>query len=187
MDKVSNINFTGISNIAGVSFSRKGNSISRSLSMVLSNDFNGQDFTNFQNVLKKIPNKSDEFKNSVSPDILNIECVYEPLNNKNSALYVNGQKLDVNDDNLPMFSYIAKLSKRIVGMDDKSIIVYNDYKKYMADEAIIYGVSFKKNLPDSLNKEEIIDSVFLPKNSKSFAQYVNNFVQDLMNNYFGVK
>ena len=187
MDKINNINFTGISNIAGVGFSRKENSVSRILSMVLNNDLNGQDFTNFQNVLKKITNDSNEFKNAVSPDILNIECVSHPLNNKQSALYINGKKLDVNNANLPMFSYIAKLSKRIVGMDDKSIIVYNDYKKYMADEAIIYGVSFKKNLPDNLNKEKILDSVFHQKNSKSFAQYVNNFVQDLMNDYFGVK
>lgn len=187
MDKVSNINFTGISNIAGVGFSRKENTISRSLSMVLKDDYNGQDFSNFKNVLKRISNNSDEFKNSISPDVLNIECISDEFNNKNSALYVNGKLLDVNDDNLPMFSYIAKLSKRIVGMNDKNMIVNNDYKKYMADNTLIYGVSFKKNLPNTLNKEEVLDSVFSPANSKSFAQYVNDFVQDLMNNYFGVK
>lgn len=155
--------------------------------MVLKDDYYGQDFSNYKNVLKKISNNSDEFENSVSPDILNLECVFDSINNKNSALYVNGKLLDVNDDNLPMFSYIAKLSKRIVGMNDKNMIINNDYKKYMADNTVVYGVSFKKNLPDNINKEEVLDYIFSPKNSKNIAQYVNNFVQGLMNNYFGVK
>lgn len=54
MDKINNVSFTGIRNIAGMEFSRKAPTVSKSLSMVLRDDFDGKDLTEFRNVIKKL-------------------------------------------------------------------------------------------------------------------------------------
>ncbi|MFQ8626748.1 MAG: hypothetical protein ACLSA2_10005 [Candidatus Gastranaerophilaceae bacterium] len=41
---------------------------------------------------------------------------------------MNGKQVDVNDKNLPIFTYLAKVSKRIAGMPDKNFVVNEDYK-----------------------------------------------------------
>lgn len=45
MDKINNISFTGIENIATIRFKRSKNIISKSLSMVLKDDYKGKDLT----------------------------------------------------------------------------------------------------------------------------------------------
>lgn len=187
MDKTINVSFTGLTNIAGINFSRTQYTSSRSLSMVLIDDFKGKDLTVFKNVIAKTKNSFTEYKNPVSRDILNIECVSQPGNEYNSAMYINGHFVETNDDNLPIFSYIARLSKQIAGMPEKNMIVNRDYKKYMADETLIYGVSLKDNFPHNADTEKLTNSFFDTQAVKATAQYVNDFVQGMMNRYFGVK
>ncbi len=46
MDKINNVNFTGLRNIGSCEFQRQPNTISKSLSLVLSNDSNGKIWQN---------------------------------------------------------------------------------------------------------------------------------------------
>lgn len=190
MDKISNMNFTGISNIAGVRFSRKENTISRSLSMVLSDDFSGKDFEEFKSIISKITKNPDDYSNPILPDILNIECYSKKKSNSayKNSIFINGKKLAVNDNNLPIFSYIALLSKKIIAFNDKNFKVNDDYKKYFANDAIIYGISIdKSSFQRNIDKTKLINFSFNPESVKNTSQYINDFVQDLMNRYFGVK
>mgnify|MGYP001667812547 FL=1 len=183
MDKISNVSFTGIRNIAWAEFSRREPTVSKSLSMVLRDDFNGKDLTEFSNVIKKVTDTPKKFKNEISPEILNIECI-SGEGRFSDAVAVNGEILEVNDKNLPVFSYIAKMTRKIGSMSDKNMVVDNDYKNYVADESLIYGAKISDNLPSNLDRLNLINQFFEKDKVKVAAQQVNDFIQNIMNKYF---
>lgn len=65
MDKINNISFTGIENIATIRFKRSKNIISKSLSMVLKDDYKGKDLTAYNEMLNKIEFVKNDYKISV--------------------------------------------------------------------------------------------------------------------------
>ena len=97
---------------------------------------------------------------------------------------VNGELLEVNDKNLPVFSYISKLTRKISSMSDKNMVVDNDYKDYVADEALIYGAKISGNLPSNVSRLNVISQFFEKDKVKASAQHVNDFIQNIMNRYF---
>lgn len=183
MDKISNVNFTGIRNIARVEFKRTNDVVSKSLSMVLKDDVNGKDLTEFNSVIKKITDTTSHYKNNVNPDVLNIECgKYGKL----KSLYINGKYIEANDKNLPVFSYLGKLTKKISAMPDKNFYIDKDYLMTEADEALIHGVKMSENLPDFIKTKEFIKQFFEVSYVKKTAKDINNFIQNLMNKYFNI-
>lgn len=181
-----NINFTGIRNIAFTpSIEAVGHGkFSNSLSMVLSDDFNGKDLTEFKKVICKISSKPFEYANDVSSDILNIKFLHGK-NNQLENIFVNGKNLQVNDKNLPMFSFIAKLTKRIGQMSDKNIVVNNDYVENVAERALVYGEDLSQYMP--FNDKQKSFGVFIEKNwVRQSAQKTNEFIQKMMESYLGI-
>lgn len=183
MDKINNVSFTGIRNIAGMEFSRKAPTVSKSLSMVLRDDFDGKDLTEFRNVIKKVTDTPSKFNNEISSEILNIECI-SGGGRFPDGVAVNGELLEVNDKNLPVFSYISKLTRKIGSMPDKNMVIDNDYRDYVADEALIYGAKISGNLPSNVSRLNFINQFFEKDNVKASAQHVNDFIQNIMNRYF---
>ena len=180
MDKINNVSFTGIRNIAWTEFSRKAPTVSKSLSMVLRDDFTGKDLTEFRNVIKKVTDTPSKFNNEISSEILNIEGG----GRFPDGVAVNGELLEVNDKNLPVFSYISKLTRKISSMSDKNMVVDNDYRDYVADEALIYGAKISGNLPSNVSRLNVISQFFEKDKVKASAQHVNDFIQNIMNRYF---
>ena len=183
MDKINNISFTGIRNIGFIEFSKNftiGLSKHKSLSMVLSDDFNGKDLTEFLDVIKKIPRTQTGYLHQSSKNMLNIECA--TLNGE-KLLSVNGRAIEVNDEHLPMFSYIARLTKKIAAMKDKDIVVNKTYKEYEAENALVYG----ENIIAPESNPSFFDNFFEHSAIKDGAKRVNEFIQSVMNKYFGIK
>ncbi len=183
MDKINNVSFTGIRNIAWAEFSRQAPTVSKSLSMVLRDDFNGKDLTEFRNVIKKVTDTPSKFNNEISSEILNIECV-SGGGRFEDGVFVNNELLEVNDKNLPVFSYISKLTRKISSIHDKDMIVDNDYRDYVADEALIYGARISDKLPSNVSRLNFISQFFEKDKVKASAQQVNDFIQNIMNRYF---
>ena len=183
MDK-NNISFTGIRNIGQAQFLRASdNTVCKSLSMVLSNDVKGKDLEDFNSVIAKITNNKPYYKNSISEDILNIECQEQ---DKIKKIYINGKYIEPNDKNLPIFSYIGKLTKKILAMHDNDMVVNKDYIDNVADDALVYGTKISAGLPDFLRPEQYMPQFFEQDAVKKTTSFVNKFLQKIMNNYFNI-
>ena len=179
MDKINNISFTGIRNIGYIKYKRLSPVVamkSRSLSMVLSDDYNGKDLTEFLDVLKKIPRTQYGYQHPESKDILNIECA---TFNDYDTLLINGKPIKVDDEHLPMFSYIAKLTRKIAGLTDEQMVVNETYKECAADELLVFGKKVSE-MQESQNSEQSLD-YFLNRNvARMGAKRVNSFIQNIM-------
>ena len=186
MNGTNNINFTGIRNIGYVGFERPVllNTIkSNSLSMVLSDDLKGKDLLEFWEVIAKIPKNKYGYKHPFSKELLNIEC--SSLNGFD-VLLINGRPIKVDDEHLPMFSYIARLTRRIAGMKDSEMLVNNDYKEFAAKDTLIYQ---SKAAPVFVKNGNLtsVDKFFERDFVRRGAKNVNEFVQKLMNKYFCIE
>ncbi len=185
MNNSNNINFTGIKNIGYIRFTRptlRGNTKSQSLSMVLSDDFNGKDLKEFYAALDKIPKTQYGYGHPFAKDILNIECT--SLDNFN-VLLINGRPIKVDDDHLSIFSYIARLTRKIAGMDDKNMVVNKTYKEFAADELLIFGEQISK-MKESGHSAKSLDYFLNRSIVRDGAKKVNSFIQKMMNQYFGI-
>lgn len=69
MDKINNISFTGIKNVAGCQFQRNRQSFSTALSMCLTDDVNGKDLSEFHSMIKKLQ------QNQISSSIITVQML----------------------------------------------------------------------------------------------------------------
>ncbi len=185
MDKINNVNFTGLRNIGSCEFQRQPNTISKSLSLVLSNDSNGKDLAEFKSVIAKVTPDLEKFRNNISSEIVNVECKSSGWH-FTDALYLNGEEVKVNDKNLPIFTYIAKVTKKITGMPDNNFIVNEDYKDFIADESLIYGIRLTDSIPEDVSRLNLFNQFFQKDKVKTGAKQINDFIQNIMNKYFEV-
>ncbi len=187
MDKISNINFTGISNIGFINFRREPGAkgaLSRSLSMVLRDDVKGKDLSEYKLVLRKITDSpSDYHFDPDSPNVLNVEC-YSDRNG--DVLMLNGNVIEPDTNTMPVFSYIAKLTRKIANMPKKDMVVNNDYVNYEAQTNLIYGSKIAVNGASPQQKFEFLGGFFNKDDAKYGAEQTNNFIQKIMGKYFDV-
>ncbi len=171
---INKINFTGIRNIAAANFTR--NKLpSESLSMTLKNDLNDNTLDEFKSAVRKSGNS--DFIDWEYPDVLNIENAYDDIA-KTNKLYINGIFLKSTDKNLPLFSFIAKITGRIADMKDKDFIVNETYKEYCVKDTLIYG----KKFPKDTDMKEFFDS----DGAKFCAENINARIDDVMREYFEI-
>lgn len=187
MDKISNINFTGISNIGFTNFKRqpgaKG-SVSKSISMVLRDDAKGNDFSEFKAALSKVTKSPQEYYfDKKEPNILNVECYSDRSEN---LLMLNGNVLDVDNKTMPLFTYIAKLTRRIANMPERDMVVNKDYVTYEAPGNLIYGGQIKLDGASYKQQLEFFSRFFEKDSAKYGAEQVNDFIQKIMNKFFEV-
>lgn len=180
MDKVNNINFTGIRNIGSMQFQREGRKVAKNISMTLHDDIYGKDLQEFTEILKKI--NGGRYKNGEYPHLLNVEC--QSTMDGHRFLSVNNVILEEKDKNLPMFSYIAKLTRKISEMPKENMIVNNDYKEIAGRETLISGNIIENY--DKLVEDGTIEKIFNEDWVKDAAKKVNNFISKMMNAYFDI-
>lgn len=184
MDKINNVSFTGIKNVGCLAFQDTPTTFRNSLSVIITDDAKGQDVVEFRKVVNKVAQKSENFINNRNYNLLNIETRISP---EDQTLYLNEKPVKVNDENLPIFSYLAKLTKRIANMPKKDIIVERDYVNLAApdnlvpDRRILY-----EGYKDYWNYTGIYDNCFEPDTVQPFAKQFNKFIQEKMNKYFGL-
>lgn len=151
--------------------------------MVLNDDYNGKDLSDCLAMLRKIEYKKNDYSNINGDNILNIECT--DVEGK-KYVFLNGKYVEPNDKNLPFFSYVARLTKKIASMDSNNMSVSQDYIASNIDKTLIYGKDLKKSASNYDEFKKMIPLFFDPQVVKHTARQFNNFVQKIMNNYFGV-
>lgn len=71
-------------------------------------------------------------------------------------------------------------------MPDKSFVVNEDYKDFIANESLVYGVRLTDSIPQSVSRLNLFNQFFQKDNVKNSAKQINDFIQNIMNKYFEV-
>lgn len=190
MDKT---NFTGLRNIGGYSGSLpyliKDNHRTHLL-VNLTDDFKGRDLSEFKNVMKKCESeigkcmfpKDNNFIHIMTSVFTDIKDIPE--------LAVNYTVIKPTTKTLPIFDYIAKLTKRIAKMSDKDFDIRECFK-YGPDgnEYIIPNINVT-DLVEAGNVEQqakLLDKIYSPETARKTASKINKHIQFQMNDYFQVQ
>lgn len=190
------ITFTGIKNIGGCGFSKKNpnsnyTTVKHNIIAQLTDDYNGRDLTAFEEVIKNCNAKKWYKGFSEDSRIIHIMTMYETDISKEvesirPRLYLNYNLVPENKETLPLFSYIAKLTRRVFNMKDD---------QFVRDSDFVYGpigriclipeydmMAIAKNL--GYRFKNFMDEVpFSNTSSKEFAQKINEEINIQMRNY----
>ena len=184
MDKINNVSFTGIKNVGCLAFQDTPTTFRNALSVIITDDAKGQDVVEFRKVVDKVAQKSKNFMNDKNYNLLNIET---RISQDDQTLYLNNKPVKVNDENLPIFSYLAKLTKRIANMPKKDFVIERDYVDFATPDNLVSDrrILFE-GYEDYWNYKGVYDNYFERDAVQPFAKRVNKFIQEKMNKYFGL-
>ena len=194
------INFTGYKNV-GLCTCQGANEASvqdynlqpqqlHFLNIQLTDDYNGKDLTKFKQLLKD--QNMTGYSNPIDTNFLNIttfQDIYQDTKNKNLAIFVNNKPLPINDDNLPIISFIAKLIRRIKETPEDGLTVNNDYKTGPeVAKLIIPGIDLHDEFDDNDNKDEYyrltIENIHSYPNVHAGTSVMFDQIQEKMIDYF---
>lgn len=193
-----NVNFTGFRNIGYLKkeyVNKKSDDFKESdeeqfINIQLSDDFNGKDLTEYRKKLKTTDLKGclhPYNKNSINIAIMKDVAEDNIGRDVDYGIYINDDnELEINDQNLSMLSYIAKLLKRVVNTPPEDFVVNKDYLNSM--EAA-YSIDLGSDLSHELGSQYPQYKVLIhhPRVVKYGANEMLNTIQDIMNDYFDVE
>ena len=157
------------------------------LTLQLTDDYNGKDLTEFRNKLK-ISDIKDNFMRPASSDLLTINVDKENLTEDYTkpliSLYLNGayEPLEINDKNLSLLSFIAKLVKRVSTMPDNQFVVNRDYLENEAETSLVPGNNLRLNFGKYY--KELIEQEHSPEFVKDGADTMAKIITERMIDYF---
>lgn len=179
MDK---INFTGIRNIGALRIRIPKDStelVNTHMIVNLTDDAAGKDLSEFREVLNKCKPvlnnmefaQNDNFVHVLSASYADGSCVPD--------LAVNHKIIRPETKTLPLFSYIAKLTKRISNIKDNEFIVTPEFKYGVeADNYLIPGTKLS-----SLGIPNATDLAYSAESARMYSKEINNNILEQMMDY----
>lgn len=170
MDKVT---FTGIKNISYcMDRSRDFNDV-LTKERWLNIELTGHDLHKFRHVLKKSGLSKRDYTHPIQDNFLNINTYSIP---NEDAIAINNNLLEVNDETLPMFTELAKVTKKIFNKKDS---------KFVCDEKYLDSDSFNKGLLMDKSLDDLTSTQFhMPEHVREGAKSINGVIQRVMEKYF---
>lgn len=154
----------------------------------LTDDKDGKDLTEFRNVLKKT---GGDFINPINRDFVNIECVSRHYTDEDddgdgveNFVLLNQREVEVCDKNLPIFSFLAKLTRNMAKKPLNEFVVNKDY---LESNDCRYGVMAGADMVDLVGEESYLPVVKMlhePERVVSGVKGQNAFIQSIMVDYF---
>ena len=176
------INFTGIRNASYIIEKTSKGSFplkDRILNVQLTNDSSGHDLSDFVNLTKPT---GKHFINPFHKTFVNID--HFSLNrDEMPTLYLNGEPLVMGDEHLPLFSFIAKLTKKIAKMPEENFVNDLGYlRSSYADKALLMSRNISEELGEPF--PECLERFHQPDKIKKGAAKINKLIQEMMAEYF---
>lgn len=161
------------------------------LNVQLIDDFNGKDRSEFNDAIKKSGASAAKYSNNkINKDFLNIALTVDEdlddigIKKTEYTVYLNDNELKLKDKSLPIFDYIAKLTRRIAAMNDNKFVVNNDYLE--SDDAAT-GIELGEDLRETVKTSQYgdaIEFIHSPQNVKTGSKIINDNIQKMMTKYF---
>ena len=187
------VNFTGISNPCYISLKNPvdENEVVYTFGSILKDDVWGDDYTSFIHALNK--NKTGESyinpTNSKMVSLMINRMENEDTFERHHVFRLNGKELPINNKTMPIFDFLAKLTRTIANTPENKLVVNRDY--VYSDElryGLIPGIDLKVFLLNETNNtksyEEIANIIRYPRNAKDGAQIINDTISEAMVDYF---
>lgn len=184
------INFTGIKNIGALnvlSYKLDVDSLPTEGKYIvanLTNDYDGRDLDEFKNAKKACGSILDGFIFPHDPNFVHISSKRK-FGSENPKLYLNMREIPVRRETMPMFSYIAKLLRKISGIESSKMYTASDFK--YGEEGDLYILGDDRISKSTTTPEEYftaIENAFFPENVKITAKNINSDLQKQMEAYF---
>jgi len=189
------INFTGLKNIGGMynieinanPYNQFGylKPIERKYLIVkLTNDENGNDLDKFNQSIALCTPELDTFEFQHDKKYINIFTEKPYHQDKTPELFLNLQKVPITRRTIPIFDYLAKLTRKIANKQDAEFVYEKNFFQgpsniYIMGDTAISDIS--SNQADYINKT--LD-IYNPQTSRYIAQSINDSIQEQMTDYF---
>lgn len=170
MDKIS---FTGIKNVSFFTERFRNYNDVFTEERWLSAELTGRDLHKFQRAMKRSNMDKSNYTNPVRDNFININTYSIP---NEDAIAINNNLLEVNDETLPMFTELARITRKIFNKKDS---------KFVCDEKYLDSDCFNKVLFIDKKIDDLTSTQFhMPENAKNGAKKINNVIQKIMERYF---
>ena len=158
------------------------------LNLELTDDKDGNDLSEFKKMIKTTD--LNYYDHPVDPAMLNIaisrDVVRDYLGQTiDYQVYINeaDKELVIKDENLPFFTYLAKLMNKVKNTPDNKFKLEDDYL-YSKDAAV--SVIIGEDLKDTYGESypDALKEIYSPQKIKSGISTMNNLIKDMMTDYF---
>ena len=171
---VCKIAFSGYKNVAGISGTLQNKFQDAKLSLQLNNEDGHEDLKDFESVFKKAPDKSHL-------GFVNIELAKNA--NGDTMFIVNDKIINTNDENLGIFSKIAKLTRRVAKNPKASLA--NDYKN---SDDLFKNLKISERIIENEKLAPKVAQIVTDEHSvQNSAIFIAKTIQQTMEKYFHVK
>lgn len=193
------VNFTGIKNVGYehayyASQEKRADNIlagdTQWLNIQLTDDYNGKHLTGFKKALEKSGLSYSDYRNPVNKDFLNLAIDMEVYDDDGDGeveqqFILNDMPLRVNDETLPMFSFLAKLLNEIIHKPSKEFVVNKDY---LDSDDVNNGLALSINMEEIFEEDydDVIREAHEPSVVKDGAECMHNVIMETMEDYFTV-
>lgn len=170
MDKIS---FTGIKNVSHFAERFKSCEDFFTEESWLNAELTGKDLHRFQRAMKRSNLDKKDYINPLKDNFLNVNTYSMP---DEAAIAVNNNLLEVNDETLPVFTELARITRKIFNKKDS---------KFVCDDKYLNSDYFNKSLFIDKEIDDLTSTEFhMPENAKNGAKKINNVIQRIMERYF---
>ncbi len=158
------------------------------LNLELTDDKDGNDLSEFKKMIKTTD--LNYYDHPVDPAMLNIaisrDVVRDYLGQTiDYQVYINeaDKELVIKDENLPFFTYLAKLMNKVKDTPDNKFKLEDDYL-YSKDAAV--SVIIGEDLEDTYGESypDALKEIYSPQKIKAGISAMNNLIKDMMTDYF---
>lgn len=158
------------------------------LNLELTDDKDGNDLSEFKKMIKTTD--LNYYDHPVDPAMLNIAISRDVVSDYlgqtiDYQVYINeaDKELVIKDENLPFFTYLAKLMNKVKNTPDNKFKLEDDYL-YSKDAAV--SVIIGEDLEDTYGESypDALKEIYSPQKIKSGISTMNNIIRDMMMDYF---
>jgi hypothetical protein len=156
----------------------------RIINTQLTDDFNGKDLTEYKESLAKSAIAGKFHPNN--KDMINIVTVnLDPFSKEDFKVFINKANLNPEDKNLRLFSFVAKLLKRIAKQKPSEFEINKDYLR-SEEPALVttLGVDARDVLKDEDAYLDFLDVAYDPQKIKEMAKAEFFDIHNCMVRYF---
>ncbi len=170
MDKIS---FTGIKNVSHFAERFRDYNDVIAEENWLNAELTCRDLHRFQRAMKRSNLHKKDYTNPLKDNFLHINT-YSITDEE--AIAINDNLLEVNDETLPMFTELARITRKIFNKKDSKFVCD---EKYLDSDCFNKAIFIDKEIDDLTSTQ-----LHMPENAKNGAKKINNVIQRIMERYF---
>ena len=192
---MNNITFTGIKNIGACSMSREisptETNVRHFLIAQLTDDYNGKDLTEYEKTIKLCTSKKWQPGEMTDNRLIHLMTEYS-LNPENEfsetvpKLFLNYKLIPEDSKRMPLFTLIAKLTRKIFNMQNQEYAVAKDFKYGILGRMLLMPGYDMQAIANgfNINYYKFMDMVPFNYNSAvKFSKIINEHIKKQMINY----